>query len=182
MLTADFGDGLFTLFGLLQNGDDLLVCLEALLRIGKLVLLHSSILPFGSTLTMLMVQFSGERSHPLRLMMKAEGYADKIVAVLHDTLEDTLLTAECLEDEGFPAEIINAIEAITKREGEDYETFIERIALNSLAVRVKLFDLYDNIDVTRLPELGDRELERAAKYHRAIKRLKQTFTSEPSAT
>ena len=120
--------------------------------------------------------------HPLRLMMKAEGYADKIVAVLHDTLEDTLLTAGCLEDEGFPAEIINAIEAITKREGEDYETFIERIALNSLAVRVKLLDLYDNIDVTRLPELGDRELERAAKYHRAIKRLKQTFTSEPSAT
>lgn len=120
--------------------------------------------------------------HPLRLMMKAEGYADKIVAILHDTLEDTPLTVECLEDEGFPAEIINAIEAITKREGEDYEAFIERIALNSLAVRVKLLDLYDNIDVTRLPELGDRELERTAKYHRAIKRLKQTFTSEPLAT
>ncbi|MGI4789869.1 MAG: GTP pyrophosphokinase [Janthinobacterium lividum] len=120
--------------------------------------------------------------HPLRLMMKAEGYADKIVAVLHDTLEDTSLTAECLVDEGFSAEIIKAIEAVTKREGEDYEAFIERIALNALAVRVKLLDLYDNIDVTRLPELGEWELERTAKYHRAIKRLKQTLTAEPSAT
>lgn len=111
--------------------------------------------------------------HPLRLMMNAEGYPEKIVAILHDTIEDTPLTLEALAEEGFPPEIIDALVAVTKQEGEEYDAFIERIALNPLAVKVKLLDLYDNIDVTRLPELGESDLLRTAKYHRAIRRLKQ---------
>ena len=67
MLTADLGDWAVALFGLLQDGDDLLVCQEALLRIGKLVFLHLSILPFGSILTALMVQFMGDRSRRFTL-------------------------------------------------------------------------------------------------------------------
>ena len=109
--------------------------------------------------------------HPLRLMMKAKTIPEQIVAVLHDTIEDTDLTLDKLIEYEFPPEIIAALDALTKREGEDYKAFIERIALNPLAVKVKLLDLYDNIDVTRLPELGDWELKRTAKYHRAIKRL-----------
>lgn len=114
--------------------------------------------------------------HLLRLMMAADGYPAKIVAVLHDTIEDTPLTLQALADEGFPHRILEALDAVTKREGEadDYEAFIERIVLNPLAVEVKLLDLYDNIDVTRLPVLGDWELQRTAKYHRAILRLKET--------
>lgn len=115
--------------------------------------------------------------HPLRLMMRAKGYADQIVAVLHDTIEDTPLTLQDLTEAGFPAEIVLAVDALTKREGEGYEGFIERIALNSLAVRVKLLDLYDNIDVTRLPELSERDLQRTLKYHHAILRLKRTTSS-----
>lgn len=109
--------------------------------------------------------------HPLRLMMRAQGYAEQIVAVLHDTIEDTPLTRDDLRRAGFPEELLDALDAVTKREGEDYEAFIERIALNPLATKVKLLDLYDNIDLTRLPELGEAELVRAAKYHRAIRRL-----------
>ncbi len=113
--------------------------------------------------------------HPLRLMMQAKGGAQKIVAVLHDTIEDTALTLDDLEGLGFPNVILEAISAITKMPGEDYEAFIERIADNHIATHVKLLDLYDNIDVTRLPELGEWELQRTAKYHRAIQRLKREF-------
>lgn len=110
--------------------------------------------------------------HPLRLMVHANGYAEQIVAVLHDTVEDTYLNRDLLREEGFPEEILNAVDALTHEESETYETFIDRIAENPLATSVKLLDLYDNIDATRLPELGDKELQRIAKYHRAIIRLK----------
>lgn len=110
--------------------------------------------------------------HPIRLMMQATTEEEKIVAILHDTIEDTDLTLDQLREESFSDEIIAALDCLTKREGEPYEDFIERIAHNPLAIRVKLLDLYDNIDVTRLPELGDWELQRTAKYHRAIQRLK----------
>ena len=113
--------------------------------------------------------------HPLRLMMKANGYDEQIVAVLHDTIEDTSLTLGDLEAAGFSRCIVDAVAAVTKRLGEDYDAFLERISLDSLAVGVKLLDLYDNIDVTRLPTLGDKELQHTAKYHRAIARLERTL-------
>ena len=62
MLATDFSNGLVALFSLLQDGDDLLVCQEALLRIGELTFLHASILPFGSILIALMIQFMGDGS------------------------------------------------------------------------------------------------------------------------
>ncbi len=110
--------------------------------------------------------------HPLRLMTRANGYAEQIVAVLHDTVEDTYLNCDLLREEGFPDEILDAVDALTREDGETYEAFIDRIAENPLATSVKLLDLHDNIDATRLPELGEKELQRIAKYHRAIIRLK----------
>lgn len=65
---------------------------------------------------------------------------------------------------------------MTKRPGEDYEAFIERIeriAADPLAARVKLLDLYDNNDLTRLAEVGETDLQKATKYHRAIARLER---------
>lgn len=109
--------------------------------------------------------------HPLRLMMQAQTCAAKVLAVLHDVVEDTPVTATDILDAGFPEDVRTALAAVTKREGEDYEAFIERISADPLAVDVKLLDLYDNIDVTRLPVLGDWELARTAKYHRAILKL-----------
>lgn len=113
--------------------------------------------------------------HPLRLMMKASGYAEQIVAVLHDAVEDTALTLQELTDKGFPYDIVSAVGAVTKKPGEDYEAFIERIAADPLAARVKLLDLYDNIDLTRLAQIGEMDLQRAAKYHRAIVRLSRSL-------
>lgn len=68
---------------------------------------------------------------------------------------------------------MGAVGAVTRRPGEDYGAFIERIAADPLAARVKLLDLYDNIDLTRLAEVSEADLSRAAKYHRAIVRLKR---------
>ena len=111
--------------------------------------------------------------HPLRLMMQAKDYAEQITAILHDAVEDTPLTLKHLEEAGFPSEIVAAIEAVTKRPDESYEAFIERIARNPLAVRVKRLDLRDNLNVMRLAELGEAELVRIARYHRALRRLEQ---------
>lgn len=116
--------------------------------------------------------------HPLRLMLKANGYAEQIVAVLHDAVEDTALTLQSLEDAGFPEEIVGAVGAVTKRPDEDYEAFIERIAADPLAARVKLLDLQDNIDLTRLAKVNEGDLRRAAKYHRAIARLSRPPVSQ----
>ncbi len=110
--------------------------------------------------------------HPIRLMMAAENPTDKAVAILHDTIEDTDLTLDQLRAMNIPDKIINAVDCLTKRDGEEYEAFLYRLSFNPIAVRVKLLDLYDNIDVTRLPELGEWELKRTAKYHRAIRFLK----------
>jgi (p)ppGpp synthase/HD superfamily hydrolase len=117
--------------------------------------------------------------HPLRLMTRARTDAEKIVAVLHDTIEDTSLTLEDLEKRGFPRELISAIDSVTHREGETYEDYIERVALDPLAAKVKLLDLHDNIDLTRLPVVEEKDLKRAAKYHRAIRRLERIGRGSP---
>lgn len=112
--------------------------------------------------------------HPLRLMMRATTDDERIVAVLHDTVEDTDLSLDDLTRAGFPEQVVAAVGALTRRGGETYEEFIDRVALDPLASRVKLLDLYDNIDLTRLSAVGDSELARAARYHRAIRQLKGT--------
>ena len=105
--------------------------------------------------------------HPLRLMNQVESEDEKIVAVLHDIVEDTDMSLDDLRDEGFSEAVISAIECVTKQDGEDYDSFIERISFNPLAVKVKLADLEDNMDLTRLPEVTEKDLERVEKYKSA---------------
>jgi (p)ppGpp synthase/HD superfamily hydrolase len=113
--------------------------------------------------------------HPLRLMMKVEGEAAKMAAVLHDVVEDTGWTLEDLKGEGFSEEVIEAVDRLTRRKDEeDYPAFIERAAENPIARRVKLADLEDNMNVLRLGEITEKDLERVAKYHRAWVKLSQT--------
>ena len=105
--------------------------------------------------------------HPLRLMNQVESEDEKIVAVLHDIVEDTDMSLDDLRDEGFSEEVLSAIECVTKQDDEDYDSFIERISFNPLAVKVKLADLEDNMDLSRLPEVTDKDMERMEKYKRA---------------
>jgi (p)ppGpp synthase/HD superfamily hydrolase len=75
----------------------------------------------------------------------------QIAAALHDTLEDTDATAEALAAEGVPAEAIRIVEIVTRRHGESYQEFIERIAVSGdpRAIMLKLADLHDNTDPAR---------------------------------
>jgi len=111
--------------------------------------------------------------HPLRVMMQMENEDEKIVAVLHDVVEDSSLTFDDLKNQGFSDDIINALKCLTKEKGEDYEAFIERVSQNRLATKVKIEDIKDNIDVTRLKTINEKDLERIQKYHNALMRLEK---------
>jgi (p)ppGpp synthase/HD superfamily hydrolase len=110
--------------------------------------------------------------HVLRVMLRLSGQAERIAGVLHDTLEDTPWTVEQLRAQGFAEEILVAIQALTKAPGEDYEAFVRRAGQNTIARRVKLADLADNSDLGRLPNPSAADLERIAKYQRAIALLR----------
>ena len=110
--------------------------------------------------------------HPLRLMARAQTDDERIVALLHDVVEDADWTLEALAGEGFPLHIVDAIDCLTSRDGEDYDEFVIRVLTSPLAVRVKLLDIEDNMDMTRLGALAEKDLTRLQKYHAARLRLR----------
>lgn len=114
--------------------------------------------------------------HPLRLLLRQSTEGARMVAVLHDVIEDSpatgaAVTAADLQAMGFTSDVVGAIEALTRREEESYEDFIERVARNPLARQVKIADLEDNMNILRLSDVDESKLQRLAKYHRAWKRL-----------
>ncbi|ATB31413.1 bifunctional (p)ppGpp synthetase/guanosine-3',5'-bis(diphosphate) 3'-pyrophosphohydrolase [Melittangium boletus] len=110
--------------------------------------------------------------HPLRVMFRLETETERMVALLHDVVEDSPYTLEQLRGLGYSEEVLGALECLTKREGEAYEAFIERVRPHPLARRVKLADLEDNMDVRRLPALTEKDAQRLARYRAAWARLK----------
>ncbi|WP_082652085.1 HD domain-containing protein [Gorillibacterium timonense] len=109
--------------------------------------------------------------HPLRLMLNALTEDEQIIAVLHDTIEDTDLTLEQLREEGFDERIVSAIDALSRRKKESYEDFILRIKQNSLARRVKILDLQDNMAPLRNRKKSSKDKDRLKKYSRALDTL-----------
>lgn len=106
--------------------------------------------------------------HPLRLMQRLKDKDTMIVAVLHDVIEDSQFDLAFLEAEGFDKSILKAVDAVTKRDGEAYQNFIERLSFNGMAIKVKIEDLKDNLDLTRLTSVNGKDLERITKYHKAL--------------
>ena len=111
--------------------------------------------------------------HPLRLMQRFKDKSTMIVAVLHDVVENSQHDLNFIQAQGFDKSILEAVYAITKRKNEAYKDFIERLSLNDMAVKVKIEDLKDNLDLTRLKNIVDKDLERIDKYHKALTFLKQ---------
>ena len=110
--------------------------------------------------------------HPMRVMNMGKTIEEKIAGVLHDVVEDSDWTFEMLEKEGIPKDVMDALRCVTKlSEDEDYDHFIERVKTNPLAVKVKLNDLKDNMDITRLGEVTEKDLGRLNKYIRAYRQL-----------
>jgi (p)ppGpp synthase/HD superfamily hydrolase len=108
--------------------------------------------------------------HVLRVMMRQHDDAARMVAALHDVVEDSEVTITDLRAAGYGEEICQAVDALTRREGESYDAMIARVAGNALARRVKIADLEDNMDpARRLP--GPHEMEKVRKYARAHAQL-----------
>ncbi len=105
--------------------------------------------------------------HPIRLMQNVSTMPEKICAILHDVVEDSEWTLKSLKREGFPPPIIKALDCLSKREGEAYRDYVRRAARNSIARQVKLADLEDNMNMTRIDRLKAEDLKRLQKYHDA---------------
>ena len=111
--------------------------------------------------------------HPLRVMLSVEGNDRMIAAVLHDIVEDTPVTLDRLRELGFSDAVVAAVAALTKQPGDDadYFGFVERAGQNAIAHSVKLADIEDNMDLSRIPEPSERDEARVIRYHRARKLL-----------
>jgi (p)ppGpp synthase/HD superfamily hydrolase len=109
--------------------------------------------------------------HPLRLMFQFEDTHLRIIAVLHDVVEDSNLTINDLQKKGFDKKVLDALECLTKKENESYEQFIDRVSKNVLATVVKIADLKDNMNISRLAQITEKDLLRLKKYHSALNKL-----------
>lgn len=109
--------------------------------------------------------------HPLRVMDACPGEAQRIVAVLHDVVEDSDWTLDSLRAEGLPDDLAIALDAVTRREGEDYLDFVRRAGRNGIARAVKIADLRDNLDMTRIASPGEADRRRMARYRQALEIL-----------
>lgn len=111
-------------------------------------------------------------NHPLRVMgtVAAQGHSEltQIVAVLHDTVEDSALTLVDISKEGFSDAVINPLDLLTKRIGDDYDLYVARLVVNSRSMAVKRADLFDNMDLTGLENPSRQRIETIEKYGRAL--------------
>ncbi len=102
--------------------------------------------------------------HPLRLMLAVSTPHERMAAVLHDVVEDTPVTLSDLEGEAFPVEVIAAVQLLTKRPGESRIEAAHRAAANAIARAVKLADVTDNMDLSRIAEPSERDFARLREY------------------
>ena len=111
--------------------------------------------------------------HPLRVMMSLKSDNEKIVGALHDVVEDAEdWDFERLQEEGFSKEVLDALRSVTKTsEEEDYNEFVQRALTNEIGRAVKIADIRDNLDVTRIGELRQKDMNRLNKYKNALKVL-----------
>lgn len=109
--------------------------------------------------------------HSLRVMFACRTEDEQICAILHDVIEDTDVTLDDLRVAGFKKEILDALNALTKRKNETYDDFIGRIIKNLLACHVKLADLSDNMDLSRILSPVEEDYQRVEKYHRATDKI-----------
>ena len=111
--------------------------------------------------------------HPLRVMLSLNSEEEKIVGVLHDVVEDAEdWTFEKLQNEGFSTQILEGLQSVTKTsEDENYDEFVQRALANTIGRQVKIADIKDNLDVTRLDILTEKDVKRLQSYKKSLKIL-----------
>jgi (p)ppGpp synthase/HD superfamily hydrolase len=110
--------------------------------------------------------------HPIRVMIRVDSEEEQIVAILHDVVEDSEWSIEMLRKEGFSENILEAIDCLTKKDGEDYMDYINRNRENHIARQVKIADLEDNMDMRRIQNFSNADVIRMKKYQTAWRYLK----------
>lgn len=106
--------------------------------------------------------------HPIAVMNNVETIEEKIVAILHDVVEDTDITLEDLKIDNFSTEVIEAIDNLTRKYDESYNNFIKRCKENELSRKVKIADIKENMDLTRIPTPKEQDFKRLKKYEKAL--------------
>lgn len=115
--------------------------------------------------------------HPLRVMLRMQSEEERIVAVLHDVVEDSPYTFQDLLADGFSQSVVAALEALTKLPGESRLEAAQRAARNPLARTVKLADNADNSDLSRIPQPAAQDLDRLEQYRQVRQILEQASTT-----
>ena len=113
--------------------------------------------------------------HPFTVAYSLENEDECVVALLHDIVEDTNVTFEDLENEGFSIDVINTLKLLTHKEDEDYFEYINRISKNELATKVKIQDLLHNMQDGRLNKITEKDIQRKEKYKKALDILKGEY-------
>lgn len=111
--------------------------------------------------------------HPMRIMMRLRTTDKELmqIAILHDIVEDTLITFEDLQLLGFSSRVISALAVLTKDNTLTYEENIERVLTNIDACKVKLEDLKDNLDASRLKDISEKTLLKQKQYILAFDKI-----------
>lgn len=112
--------------------------------------------------------------HPLRVMLKQTSEKSMTAAVLHDVIEDSEITLNDLKNYGFNDEIIEIVRLLTHVKNQSYDEYIQNIIKNPIAVKIKIADLEDNMNLEELPEITENDLKRMQKYKNALLSLKQS--------
>ena len=108
--------------------------------------------------------------HPTRVADRMKTPEEKVVGWLHDTVEDTGLSLSDIEQQ-FSSETADAVDAISRRKDEPWEKYVERVKKNRVARAVKISDLIDNSNLSRLDHITLIDVKRQEKYNRALQFL-----------
>lgn len=109
--------------------------------------------------------------HPIYIAERMDDEESTIVALLHDTIEDSDLTICDLKMEGFSESVIEALECLTHDKNMQYEEYIQIIKENPLAKKVKKVDLEHNSLLERLEIVDESVINRLKKYEKAKEML-----------
>ncbi len=102
--------------------------------------------------------------HPLRVMMAVNSEHERMAAVLHDVVEDSAITYDDLINEGFPKEVVEAVRALTRAKGASRIDAAKKAVRNPIARVVKLADVTDNMDMSRISNPTEKDHARQREY------------------
>lgn len=106
--------------------------------------------------------------HPQAVAASLDNTENKIVAYLHDVIEDTDVTLDKLEELGFTYRIVNSVRILTKSKDVSYDDYLKSVKKDSNAWHVKMADIKHNMDISRIPEPTAKDFSRIEKYKKAL--------------